>query len=300
MHWQPITVSTIIVTYRRDDALKDTLERLLTLVADRHDHEIVLVDNNADSIDRETFLSAFPRSRYVPSRKNLGVAAGRNLGLRTSEGEVVVFLDDDALLEGEKDFYDQLQKRFRHEPALAAIAFRSWLREPGVSDPIEFPHTDKTLSRDEPFETFRFIGVGHALLRRAVEDVGNYCESFFYGMEEFEMCFRLLDRGWRIRYDPAFTVTHMKSPSGRLPSRDVMQRMFTNKLCIAWMHLPFAEMAICAGAWAVKTFRDSRSPSVVLGGLIAFTKIALSGSAKRQPKSYAVIRIGYLGGSAWR
>lgn len=297
---QDIRISTIIVTYKRDEALINSLERLREIVSGRQDHELILVDNNADEVGRQSLLSAFSKGRLVRCDQNLGVAAGRNAGIAAAKGDILVFIDDDALLDGGPDLYDTLLSRFDREPVLAALAFRSWMRERGASDPIEFPHTDKSLSRDEPFETFRFIGVGHALRRVSIDEVGTYRESFFYGMEEFEMCFRLLERGWRIRYDPAFTVTHMKATSGRLPSKEVMQRMFTNKLCIAWMHLPAKELALCASAWTVKTLVDSRSPMTVLKALAAFTKIIFSRTAKRQPKRFAVDRIVDMGGIAWR
>lgn len=300
MDGHSIRISTIVVTYRRDDALRDTLDRLLSIVSVRSDHEVILVDNNADAVDRTPMLAAFTEGKLVRAASNLGVAFGRNAGISEARGEILVFIDDDALIEGGPEVYDKLLVRFDREPDLAAVAFRSWMRKPGISDPIEFPHTDKSLSRDVSFETFRFIGVGHALRRRTIEEEGSFRGSFFYGMEEFEMCFRLLEGGWRIRYDPAFTVTHMKAASGRLPSKVVMQRMFTNKLCIAWMHLPLKELVLCACAWTVKTAADTRSPVAVIKALAAFTKIVVSGNAKRQPKPFAVNRIVELGGVAWR
>lgn len=297
-----ISITTIILTYRRDDALVATLERLHQYVGDRADHQLILVDNNADGRDRRDMLGAFPADRTlcIATVSNKGVTGGRNAGIQQAEGEVLVFLDDDSLLEGDLDFYDRLLGLFSFLPNLGAVAFRCWLREKGVSDPIEFPHTDKSLSRDKPFAAFRFIGAGHALRNSALSRVGTYPETFFYGMEEFEMSFRLMKAGYQIAYDPRFTVTHMKADGGRLIRKDVIERMYANKLFIAWKHLPLKEALLCAGAWAVKTVLDSRDPLSVFRAFRAFTKNARTENAAREPSQDLVNTIRVLGGTAWK
>jgi GT2 family glycosyltransferase len=292
-------ISTIILTYRRDDALVDTITRLRPHLEGRVDHEVILVDNNADGTDRSAMLCGLP-GRCIVLGGNLGVTGGRNAGIRAASGEILVFLDDDSLIEGDVGLYDRLVGRFDGQPTLAAVAFRSWLRARDQSDPAEFPHTDKSLPRDTEFETFRFIGAGHALRRSALDEVGLYPESFFYGMEEFELSFRLMKAGYRIVYDPSFTVTHMKADNGRLVRRDVVERMYANKLFIAWCHLPLKEAVLCAGAWAVKTVLDSRDPRSVLRAIRSFTKNARIENVRRRPSQDVVNRIRDLGGIAWR
>jgi GT2 family glycosyltransferase len=299
---QAARITTIILTYRRDEALVATLGRLQRHVGDRVDHQLILIDNNADGRDRHGMMAAFPADRCLcfSMKTNKGVTGGRNMAIQWAEGEILVFLDDDSLLEGDLDLYDRLLARFDTDAELGAVAFRSWLRDKGVSDPTEFPHTDKSLSRDHEFETFRFIGAGHALRRSAVSKVGTYPETFFYGMEEFEMSLRLMKAGYRIVYDPSFSVTHMKSEGGRLVRKDVIERMYANKLFIAWKHLPLKEAVLCAGAWAMKTVLDSRDPLSVLRAFRAFTKNSRTENARRQPSRAVVNKIRQLGGAAWK
>ena len=292
-------LSTIIVTYGRDEALRRTVARLAGYVSDRKNHELILVDNNADGLDRSHMMSELA-GKYVRMERNEGVTGGRNAGIKAAPGNILVFLDDDSLLEGPMDFYDRLAGRFDDMPTLAALAFRIWLRDPEVSDPAEFPHTDKSLPRDQSFETFRYVGAGHAVRSAAFEECGLYPESFFYGMEEFEMSYRFLNAGLRIVYDPNFTVTHMKAPTGRLPRKDVVERMYANKLFIAWRHLPLPQALLCAAAWGVKTCIDARSPLSVLRAFRAFTKNAVSERASRRPFRLAVNRIAEMGGQSWK
>lgn len=292
-------ITTIILTYRRDDALKRTLDRLKPHISGRDDHELIIVDNNADGIDRSSILAGL-NGQYIALPRNLGVTGGRNAGIRAATGEVLVFLDDDALVEGGLHFMDSILARFDADPRLGAVAFRSWLRRSEIYDPAEFPHTDKSRPKTFPFETFRFIGVGHALRRAALARVGLYPESFFYGMEEFDMSYRLMKAGYRIRFDPAFTVTHMKAEDGRLVKKDVIERMYANKLFIAWRHLPAKEAVLCALAWAVKTVTDSRDPMSAVRGFVAFTKNVKAEEASREPSGDLVNQIRQLGGVAWK
>ncbi|NTF17719.1 glycosyltransferase [Agrobacterium rubi] len=292
-------ITTIILTYRRDDALADTIARLRPHIAERDDHELLLVDNNADGEDRSALIEGL-RGAVITLGGNLGVTGGRNAGIRASSGDVLVFLDDDAFLEGDVGTYDRLLERFDSERELGVVSFRSWMRERDQHDPIEFPHTNKALPRDRAFETFRFIGVGHAMRKDAIDRVGLYPESFFYGMEEFEMSFRLMKADYRITYDPAFTVTHMKADSGRLVRKDVIERMYANKLYIAWTHLPLREALTCASAWGVKTILDSRDVRSIFRSIMLFTSNVKTERAERSPSCGVVNRIRQLGGVPWK
>lgn len=301
MSSETIQVTTIVLTYRRDEALLRTLGRLEELAGKDSRHEIVLVDNNADGQDRSSLLKGFSRSLYVVLPENRGVTGGRNAGVVAAHGEIMVFVDDDALVETPEDYVSTLIEAFGHDDAAAVIAFRSYLGSDRVSDPAEFPHTDKSLTREERFETFRFIGVGHAFRRSAFLDIGPYREDFFYGMEEFDMSFRLMKRGWKIFYDPSFSVHHLKELGGRLPPLHVTDRMFGNKLKVAWMHLPFIQMTTCMSAWTVKTVMDSRSFSLPFAALAGFIGWAWRNRHTRSPVSPAVlVQIGRMGGKAWR
>lgn len=293
-------ISVVVLTYRRDDALPGTLSRLADALRDV-DHEVILVDNNADGVDRSPMLDAFPRKRLVSDGANLGVAAGRNRGMSLAEGDIVLFLDDDALLDVADDFAARLLAAFEARRDLAVVAFRSFMRDQSVEDPIEFPHTDKTLDRARPFETFRYIGVAHAIRRSMLVEVGPYCECFFYGMEEMDLSYRFLKRGWAIEYRPEFRVVHMKSDNGRLPSKAVRRRMYANKLAVAWMHLPSSYFACTACVWFLKTLLDSRSLVTPLAAIGDFVGNVADGTLLgRNPAWSLVSRVKALGGQPWK
>src|SRR5438445_12365696 len=110
-------VSIIVVTYARDNDLKELLaylekvDKLYPLL------EVVLVDNNEDGADRSHLLGRLRRAIYCRYGKNLGCSGGRNVGIRQSHGQVLVFLDDDALPDP-VSFVDVVIRKFETLPRL--------------------------------------------------------------------------------------------------------------------------------------------------------------------------------------
>ncbi|OAH27881.1 glycosyl transferase family 2 [Methylorubrum populi] len=295
----PPLCSFVVVTYRRDEALRRTLADLRSQLVGRS-AELILVDNNADGVDRVGMLEGFERSTLLRQAENLGVAEGRNVGIWRSRGRFLVFLDDDASF-AVPDAMDAVEAAFGEDPAIGAVAFRSFDAATGVGDPAEFPHTDKRLPEDGPIDTFRFIGVGHALRRDAVEQVGTYRPEFFYSMEEFDLSYRLLSHGWRIVYRPAVVVAHRRDPAGRVPSPRKVEMSVLNKLRIAFMHLPPRHAMLCATAWLCHGFAMRRGVYRVDRVLAEFVAWAFRNHELRRPLQPRVMRrIHEMGGVAWR
>jgi GT2 family glycosyltransferase len=297
----PLSITAVVLTYRRDDILESTFSTIARAFDGDADFQVVFVDNNADGVDRSGLLARFSKHVYAPVRQNLGVAGGRNHAMFWATGDIVLFLDDDAHLDGGPGLGDRLRQAFDADGSLGTIAFRSFVGEKKTEDPAEFPHTDKGRSREKAFKTFRFIGVAHAVRRSALDAAGRYCESFFYGMEEFDMSYRLLKRGWGIEYRPEFAVRHMKAETGRLPSKAVLRRMYANKLAVCWMHMPFRYLVATGCAWFVKTAIDGRSAVLPFRAVGDFLAAAAQGRlVRREPSEPLVAAIRALGGQAWK
>jgi N-acetylglucosaminyl-diphospho-decaprenol L-rhamnosyltransferase len=60
-------------------------------------------------------------------------------------------------------------------------------------------------------------GMGAALMVRlaAIDDAGLMDEGYFMYGEDLDWCFRIKERGWRVRYEPRVRITHYKGASSR-------------------------------------------------------------------------------------
>jgi len=99
------SVSVVIPTYNRGDALGLVLDRLL--LSDRNglgEVEIVVVDDGS-SIPAAPIVNTRQAPRGFTLKcvrqENAGPAAARNLGFTSSRGDIVIFIDDDILVPSE-------------------------------------------------------------------------------------------------------------------------------------------------------------------------------------------------------
>ncbi len=96
-------LSIIICTYNREKYIAPLLESIAKNDYPVGDYEIVLVDNNCTDNTRgvcEQFAAEHPEItlRYVVETEQ-GLSAARNKGVETAKGDIIVYVDDDALVD---------------------------------------------------------------------------------------------------------------------------------------------------------------------------------------------------------
>lgn len=99
--------SVIIVTYNNLDLLLLNLDNLNKQTI--NDFEIIIIDNN-EKIDIFPLIKKYPIN-YIRLKKNYGLSFARNIGIKLARGEIVIFLDDDAI--PASDFVEQHIKAYQ-------------------------------------------------------------------------------------------------------------------------------------------------------------------------------------------
>lgn len=167
--------------------------------------------------------------------ENVGVPAGRNIGVAATDADVVVFLDDDAELQGD-DHLASVLERFDENPDLGAMAMRI-VDDTGRSQRRHVPRVGRRSARRSGPVT-HFIGAACAVRTSAFDAVDGFDPRFFYAMEESDLAWRLMDRGWGIWYSADLTAFHPRTP----PSRHSRYMWFLarNRFWMAWRSLPLA------------------------------------------------------------
>lgn len=243
--------SIIILTYKRDDILYDQFNHLLEIVKNNENNcEVILVDNNADGIDRSKYLNNFNHSQYKQMSTNTGVAGGRNMGINSSRGEFLIFFDDDAFVYP-INCLDNIEKSFHDNPEVKILAFKSINYNTKKIDRAEFPHPNKNRNPDISFKTFRFIGVAHAIKKDLFQYVDLYQEDFFYMAEEWDLSYACINAGYQILYNPYVWVYHKKHISGRLINLNVLENALLNKMKIGYRFLKLPYFVLNIFIWTV-------------------------------------------------
>ena len=175
---------------------------------------------------------------------NVGVPAGRDLGLDAVAADVIGFLDDDAEFRGDTGL---VSAAFAADPRLGAVAFRL-VDESGSTARRHVPRLGGR-DPDRSGEVALFLGGASAVRREAYEQVGGYFTDLFYGHEEVELCWRLVDAGWRIAYRADVEVFHPRSTIER--HADGWELTGRNRVLVARRTLPWLVALVHVSVWLV-------------------------------------------------
>ena len=98
-------ISIIICTYNREKYIRPLLESIAKNDYPTTDYEIVLVDNNCTDNTHgvcEQFAAAHKEVafRYVIEPEQ-GLSAARNKGIKEAKGDIIIYVDDDALVDSD-------------------------------------------------------------------------------------------------------------------------------------------------------------------------------------------------------
>ncbi len=252
-----------MITYNRPADMLALLCNISKLEEkDRLLHEVIVVNNNSteDYSAVESFVKENPQLpiQYIFSNENLGVAKGRNFAITHAQADVLVMLDDDAELENTNALV-AIEKTFAENPDIAIASFKVKYYSTLAMQVNAFPH--KKFSEKQHlhfFETYYFAGGAHAIKKKAMEAVGGYPTDFFYGMEEYDLSYKLLDQGYKIIYTDSIVMLHKESPEGRPAHKEKMKMLWLNKSKVAWRYLPISYFISTAAMWSFEYLRKSK------------------------------------------
>jgi GT2 family glycosyltransferase len=246
---------------------------------------VVVVSNGAGEIA----IPPDARVRLVVSPRNLGVPGGRDLGLSHCSASIVGFLDDDAV--AGPGASRRIVEEFVDSPELGAVALRL-IDEDGASARRHVPRPRGT-APDRSGEVALFLGGASAIRAGAYESAGGYFAELFYGHEEVELCWRLVDAGWVIRYLADVTVFHPRTDIGR---HETGWRLTgRNRVWVARRTLPLPVAVLHVAVWlvlGVLRAPDQMARRSYVGGWLS----GWTGTVERRPISWrGVWRLTRLG-----
>ncbi|UCD06635.1 MAG: glycosyltransferase family 2 protein [candidate division WOR-3 bacterium] len=222
-------VSIVVITWNAKAMLKRCLSSLKK--SSYFDVELVIVDNGSNDGTAEMIRESHPGAKLIRNGRNRGVAPARNQGLRSSRGDFLLIVDDDAYLgPGSIEKFiaflsmnptvglcgprliDESGRRIpscKRFPTPLSFALN---RFPELVNAHNKFHLDAHLMRDWDHKTAApvdyVIGACQFIRRKALDAVGLLDDKIFYGPEDIDFCLRLWMRRWQVYYVPEICVVH--------------------------------------------------------------------------------------------
>lgn len=243
-----LDLGIVIVNYNTREDLGRCLDSIATNEG-AFSRRVIVVDNGSTDGSGDLVRRAYPWVELIASPKNGGYAYANNLGLRAlGFGEPVeaqmrpryaLLLNPDTILPP-----DALQTMLAYMDAHpeAGIAGPRLVRLDGSLDracrrsfptpAVSFYHfvgLGKLFPQSPRFARYNMtyldehvetevdavVGAFMLLRREALEEAGLLDERFFMYGEDLDLCYRIKQRGWRVLYNPAVTVVHVKGAASR-------------------------------------------------------------------------------------
>jgi len=231
---EPWPVTVVIAAYSMDrwGALRKAVASVLGQTAPPA-QTVLVIDHNPDLLSRAA--TAFPDLTVIPNARNQGASGARNTGVAASSGELVAFLDDDAV--AEPAWLERLLPHFAM-PEVVGVGGRLnplWFTSRPRWFPPEFDWAVGASYRGMPevAEPVRNVWSGNMILRRRVfEAIGGFNEDFgkvgkVSRPEDTDLCLRAAaaQAGGTWIYEPAGAAGH-QVPANRETLRFFVRRCF--------------------------------------------------------------------------
>ena len=215
--------------------------------------KVIVVDNGStdDSIAR--IRSAHPDTLLLDSGKNLGFAAGNNIGIRYAIAQGVDYiwlLNNDT--KPDPDALSALVAKALTNERIGAVASVCYYADDpstvqvwaGTRANLWIGYTRNTTTPHPDHWFHAVYGASMLIARAAIEDVGLLDEGFFFYWEETEFCLRIRKSGWRLAAAPESRVLH-KFGASTGGNKRVSDRYFTaSGLRILRLHSPVPYFAM--------------------------------------------------------
>ncbi len=215
------TVSVVIATAGRRQCLPNCIASLrrqtyrpLELVVvvgpskdGTHDYASSLTDAKVTRVDR------------------LNASLARNTGVRLASGDIIAFIDDDAI--ATPTWLEELVRVFEAEGPTCGGVAGLVVNENGpgrpvqamnntinnLGEPIECRLAPSGFNDPDGDEFVYFMGANMAVRRDAILAAGGFDETYFYPYEDADLSVAIIKAGYRLFHHPKALVHHRPAPS---------------------------------------------------------------------------------------
>ena len=234
-------LSVIIVNYNVEHFLEQALNSVFKALRNV-EGEVFVVDNNSADGSLAMLASKFPQVHVIANKENVGFAKANNQAIRISQGEYVLLLNPDTVVE--EDTFEKCIRFMDETPVAGGLGVKmvngkgEFLPESKRGIPLPsvafyklfglsklFPNSRKFgsyhltyLSNDEIHSVEVLAGAFMMLRKSVLDEIGLLDEDYFMYGEDIDLSYRILKGGYKNYYFPETRIIHYKGESTKTGS----------------------------------------------------------------------------------
>ena len=260
------SISIAVVNYNTRELLRACLQS-----AARESTELLVFDNASTDGSVQMVNNEFPHALLYASKSNIGFGSAGNALIRASRAPFVLLLNSDSIVE--PGALERLARYLNDQP-------RTGLAGPRLVNPdgslqrscYPFPGSLRWAADNDVICQFQPIrglrnwsyrtwsydservvpwvkGAAMAIRKSAFEQVGGFDTSYFMYYEEADLCYRLKEAGWEVRYAPVSTIKHVGGASTDRVRTEMQIQLWTSTLRFHQLHYSPFRCRILAVVW---------------------------------------------------
>lgn len=227
-----VKLSFIIVNYNVTQLLRNCLlsiQKYGTGV----EYEVIVIDNNSSDVSWKNLICEFPDFHFIASVTNDGFSKANNKAIQSAKGEYLLILNPDTELEG--CYLKEILDFADFKPKFGCLGVRmhdaegNFLPESKRSVPDMFNSFEKLfagfkknnsksyyrndIGEYDIAETEVITGAFFLIKKEVYHAVGGLDEKYFMYGEDIDICYTLLNHGFRNYYYGKVSILHHKGES---------------------------------------------------------------------------------------
>lgn len=203
-------VSIIVCTYNRVVYLKKCLDSLQKL---NYPNCEIIVVNGPSTDETDEVLSDYCDIKVLKQPKLNGLSVARNIGIEASSGEIIAFIDDDAVADA--NWLTCLVEEYKDETigGVGGLVYGSEMThiqfDNGVIDKCAIPTAIRNNNVSSKKNEFPILmGTNCSFRKDVLLSLGGFDAYFKYYHDESDLCVRILKKGFKIIYSRHAFVVH--------------------------------------------------------------------------------------------
>lgn len=225
-------LSVVIVHYQVKDLLRNCILSIKKYF-NGFDYEIIVVDNNSPNQDWKSLIQEFSDVHFIELNENLGFSVANNIGVKAAKGEYIYILNPDTEIEG--NYFREILDFADNENKLGAIGLRMHNKDgrflpeskrsvPALSNSFKKLFTKNKQKGSNNYyrndvgefeigEVEVMTGANLLMKKSVYEEVGGFDEQYFMYGEDIDLCYTILQHGYKNFYYGKYSILHYKGES---------------------------------------------------------------------------------------